>query len=123
MAEANDHLQHIDGVMIGREIYNSPYLLSSADQEIYGTKTPIISREQIIASMVDYINAYVSDIPTHGKNRAWHVVRQMLGLCNGLVGARQFRRHLSECAGKEGADGKVLLEAFAKVTQLNELNE
>jgi len=119
LAEANNHLQHIDGVMIGREIYNSPYLLSEADQQIYAEKGTVISREQVVSSMVEYINSYVSEIPTHGTNRAWHVLRHMLGLCNGLAGARQFRRHLSECAGKEGADGKVLLEAFANVTELN----
>jgi len=106
--------------MIGREIYNSPYLLALADQQIYGLDSAVISRAQVINLMVEYINTYVSEIPSHGKNRAWHVLRHMLGLCNGLAGARQFRRHLSECAGKEGADGQVLLDAFAKVTQLNE---
>ena len=40
----------------------------------------------------------------------------MLGLCNGLSGARKFRQHLSECAGKDGASGQVLLDAFNKVT-------
>jgi tRNA-dihydrouridine synthase A len=119
LAEANDHLQHIDGVMIGREIYNSPYMLSAADQQIYGENNVLISREQVITAMVEYINAYVSATPSHGNNRAWHVLRHMLGLCNGLAGARQFRRYLSECAGKEGADGTVLLDAFAKVTELN----
>ena len=119
-AEANEHLKQIDGVMIGREIYNSPYLLALADQQIYGLDSAVISRAQVINLMVEYINTYVSEIPSHGKNRAWHVLRHMLGLCNGLAGARQFRRHLSECAGKEGADGQVLLDAFAKVTQLNE---
>jgi tRNA-dihydrouridine synthase A len=39
----------------------------------------------------------------------------MLGLCNGLPGARQFRRHLSECSGKQGADSKSLFEAYANV--------
>jgi tRNA-dihydrouridine synthase A len=107
--------------MIGREIYNSPYMLAEVDQQIYGEKKAVISREQVINSMVDYVNVYVNEIPEHGKNRAWHVLRHVLGLCNGLAGARQFRRHLSECAGKEGANGDVLLEAFANVKKLNEI--
>ncbi len=116
LTETNEHLQHIDGVMIGREVYNSPYMLAQADQQIYGADKAIISREQVIDLMSDYVDAYVSTTPEHGNNRAWHVLRHMLGLCNGLAGARQFRRHLSECAGKPGADGAVLKEAFTKVT-------
>ncbi len=116
LAETNEHLHYVDGVMIGREVYNSPYLLAQVDQKIYHKDKAIITRQQIINLMADYVNAYVSTTPKHGNNRAWHVLRHMLGLCNGLAGARQFRRHLSECAGKPGADGAVLKEAFAKVT-------
>ena len=113
--ETKAHLQHIDGVMIGREIYNSPYLLSSVDNEIYGMKQDIITREQVIDAMADYVDEYVSTTPIHGNNRAWHVLRHMLGLCNGLAGARQYRRYLSECAGQAQANGNTLKEAFAKV--------
>jgi tRNA-dihydrouridine synthase A len=123
-AEANDHLQHIDGVMIGREIYSSPYLLAEADQKIYGVEKEVISRQQVINLMADYIDAYVSSTLEQGNAyrnpRAWHVLRHMLGLCNGLAGARQFRRYLSESARAEGAGGHTLKEAFAKVTLLNE---
>ena len=109
--EANDHLQHIDGVMIGREIYNSPFMLADADTDIYRSTVEKISRTEVIELMVPYINDTIKD-----GGRAWHILRHMLGLCNGLVGARKFRQHLSECAGKEGADGQVLLDAFNKVT-------
>lgn len=109
--EANEHLQHIDGVMIGREIYSSPYMLTAADNEIFHSNTPKLTRTEVINLMVPYINATIKD-----GGRAWHVLRHMLGLCNGLSGARKFRQHLSECAGKEGADGQVLLDAFNKVT-------
>jgi tRNA-dihydrouridine synthase A len=114
-AEANQHLTHVDGVMIGREIYNSPYMLATADNDIYGENNTVLSRVQVIELMIDYINKNVAS-----GGRAWHVLRHMLGLCNGLAGARHFRRHLSECAGKDGADGKVLSEAYAKVVALNE---
>ena len=109
--EANFHLQHIDGVMIGREIYNSPFMLADADTEIYQSNVEKISRTDVIDLMIPYINNTVKD-----GGRAWHILRHMLGLCNGLVGARKFRQHLSECAGKDGADGQVLLDAFNKVT-------
>ncbi len=115
-AEVNEHLQHIDGVMIGREIYNTPYMLATADQQIYGVEKPVLSREQIINLMAEYVDAYVKEPAEHGNNRAWHVLRHMLGLCNGLAGARQYRRYLSECARQTDADGNTLKQAFAKVT-------
>ena len=112
--EANQHLRHIDGVMIGREIYNSPYMLTDADSTIYQSKPTSLTRTEIIHLMVPYINNHVG-----AGGRAWHVLRHMLGLCNGLSGARKFRQYLSECAGKDGADGQVLLDAFNKVSLLD----
>lgn len=116
LTEAHDHLQHIDGVMIGREIYNNPYMLAMADQQIYGVDKKVITRAQVIDLMAEYVDEYVSTTPEHGNNRAWHVLRHMLGLCNGLAGARQFRRYLSECAGQPNANGHTLKEAFLKVS-------
>ena len=116
LVESNEHLQHIDGVMIGREIYNSPYLLANVDQQIYGADKEIISRQQVVNLMAEYVDSYVNTIPEHGNNRAWHVLRHMLGLCNGLAGARQYRRYLSECAGQVGASGDTLKDAFLKVS-------
>jgi tRNA-dihydrouridine synthase A len=105
--EANQHLQHVDGVMIGREVYNSPYMLAEADQQIYQQEKRILSRAEVIEQMSDYINAHVAN-----GGRAWHILRHMLGLCNGLAGAKLFRRHLSECSGVEGVDAQVLQHAF-----------
>ncbi len=123
LAETKDHLQHIDGVMIGREIYNNPYMLATADQQIYSVKKDVISRQQVINLMADYVDAYMSSTLQYGnahhKPRAWHILRHVLGLCNGLAGARQYRRYLSECAGSSGANGDTLKQAFAKVTSLN----
>jgi tRNA-dihydrouridine synthase A len=109
--EANEHLNHIDGVMMGREIYNSPYILTNADSDIYQSTKNKLTREEVIELMIPYINETINS-----GGRAWHILRHMLGLCNGLSGARKFRQHLSEYAGKDGADGQVLLDAFNKVT-------
>ena len=109
--EANEHLNHVDGIMIGREIYNSPYMLSDADNQIYQKANDKLSRQDIIELMAPYIDSHVAN-----GGRAWHILRHMLGLTNGLSGARKFRQHLSECAGKDGANSKVLFDAFSKVT-------
>ncbi len=108
--ESQDHLQHIDGVMIGREVYANPYMLSQADQLIWGDDKAIITRQQIIEMMCEYIDRNVAD-----GGRVWHVVRHMLGLTTGLPGARGYRRYLSENACKEGATSQVLIDAFALV--------
>ncbi|GLX78050.1 tRNA-dihydrouridine(20/20a) synthase [Thalassotalea insulae] len=109
-SEVAEHLNHIDGVMIGREIYQNPYLLAQADQTVWQSNNEIKSRADIIAEMSDYIDRYVAD-----GGRVWHVVRHMLGLCNGLPGAKQFRRYLSENSGRENASSVVLNEAFERV--------
>ncbi|MEW6999676.1 tRNA dihydrouridine(20/20a) synthase DusA [Colwelliaceae bacterium BS250] len=108
--ESLEHLKHIDGVMIGREVYQNPYMLSAADQIIWGDKSVILSRGEIIEQMCEYIDRNVAN-----GGRVWHVVRHMLGLANGLPGARKYRRFLSENAGKEGASSQVLIDAFALV--------
>lgn len=110
LAETNEHLKHIDGVMIGREAYNSPYMLADVDNVIYKKATNKLTRQNIIDQMVPYIDNHVAN-----GGRAWHILRHMLGLTNGLSGARKFRQHLSECAGKEGANSQVLIDAFSKV--------
>lgn len=107
LAESVAHLTHIDGVMIGREIYQNPYMLSQADQIIFSDHKPVITREEVIELMCEYIERNIAN-----GGRVWHVVRHMLGLCNGLPGARKYRRYLSENAGREGADSNVLREAF-----------
>jgi len=110
--ESNKHLKHIDGVMIGREIYQNPYMLTQADNVIYQKNSDPLSRLEVVEQMASYIDHYVSN-----GGRAWHVLRHMLGLCNGLPGARGFRRELSENASQGGADSKLLFEAFNKVQQ------
>ncbi len=114
--ETLTHLKQVDGVMIGREVYQNPYMLSQADQVIWQQQKPVISRAEVIELMASYVDKHVA---TGGK--AWHVFRHMLGLCNGLPGARQFRRTLSECAGNSDANGKTLINAFGQVS-LESLN-
>ncbi|KGJ88438.1 tRNA dihydrouridine(20/20a) synthase DusA [Thalassotalea sp. ND16A] len=108
LAQSIEHLQHIDGVMIGREVYQNPYMLSLADQQVFGVDKAQLTRAEIIDAMCEYIDKCVAD-----GGRVWHIVRHMLGLCNGLPGARRYRRYLSENAGREGADSSVLRQAFA----------
>ncbi len=110
LTEAQQHLEHLDGVMIGREVYQNPYMLSQADQSLWGETNPVISRSQVIEQLAEYVNRHVAN-----GGKASHVFRHILGLCNGLPGARQFRRTLSECAGNLEANGTTLQQAYNEV--------
>ena len=106
--EAEQHLQYVDGVMIGREVYANPYMLAEADQRIYGDNHSVASREEVIVTMADYIHQHIAS-----GGRAWHVMRHMLGLFQGLPGARIWRRYLSENGPAADASGATLLAAYA----------
>lgn len=108
--EALEHLEHLDGVMIGREAYQSPYILSEVDQRIFGEDKPVIKRSDVVKAMYPYIDQQLSQGAYLG-----HITRHMLGLFQSMPGARQWRRHISENAHKKGADLKVLQDALAKI--------
>ncbi|WP_162812608.1 tRNA-dihydrouridine(20/20a) synthase DusA [Vibrio cholerae] len=110
LEEAKLHLQHLDGVMIGREAYQNPYLLAEVDQQIFGLETPVKKRSQVIHEMMPYIERELSQ-GTH----LGHMTRHMLGLFQNMPGARQWRRHISENAHKPGAGLEVVEQALAKI--------
>ncbi|EKO3537828.1 tRNA dihydrouridine(20/20a) synthase DusA [Vibrio fluvialis] len=110
LAEAKEHLQHLDGVMIGREAYQSPYLLAEVDQQIFGLDTPVKKRSQVVQEMYPYIEQQLAQGSYLG-----HITRHMLGLFQNMPGARQWRRHISENAHKAGAGIEVIEQALAKI--------
>lgn len=92
------HLQSFDGIMIGREAYQNPYILAAIETEIYGAPH-VRSRETIARAMIPYIEAQNRQFGTPAKS----ITRHILGLFNGLPGARAWRRALSEQQGIEAA--------------------
>lgn len=112
LEEAKQHLQYVDGVMIGREAYQNPGMLAFVDRELFGSEEEIRQAADIVEAMYDYIEQELSKGTYLG-----HITRHMLGLFQGVPGARQFRRHLSENAHKAGADVDVLRQALSLVTE------
>ena len=111
LAECQHHLEHVDGVMIGREAYSNPYLLAQVDAELYGLPGCTLTRHQVAEQMLDYID----DEMRQGA-RFWHVARHMLGLFQGMPGARGYRRHLSENGHKSEATAQTLVQALGFVS-------
>jgi tRNA-dihydrouridine synthase A len=100
-------LQHVDGVMMGREAYHNPYLLAEVDSQLFSATSAIKTREEVVMALIPYINDHLAD-----GGRLHNVTRHILGLFFGVSGARTWRRILSEKAPKQGADTSVLLEAL-----------
>ncbi|MFL6675683.1 MAG: tRNA dihydrouridine(20/20a) synthase DusA [Massilia sp.] len=108
------HLQHIDGVMLGREAYHNPYVMAGWDQRFYGDSAPVRSRDEVLAAMIPYIAAQLEQHGQHGL-KLNSITRHMLGLMAGLPGARAFRQLLSDPKKLAAGDPGVLLEAAARM--------
>ncbi|MEE9302909.1 MAG: tRNA dihydrouridine(20/20a) synthase DusA [Thiotrichaceae bacterium] len=106
LQEAEEHQQHVDGVMLGREAYHNPFLLVEVDQQLYQDNQPLLDRKQIIELLIEYTEQQLSKgVPLN------HMTRHILGLFHAQSGAKAWRRHLSENATKKGAGIEVLQEA------------
>jgi tRNA-dihydrouridine synthase A len=111
LTQSQQHLQQLDGVMVGREAYTNPYLLATVDQAIYGSEAPVKSRQKIAEEFLQYVD---NELSKGTKLQA--MTRHILGLFHGMPGARQYRRHISENAYKSDAGIDVLTAALAKTT-------
>jgi len=110
LEQAEEHLRHVDGVMLGRAAYQNPILLTEVDSRFFGS-API--------DLETAVNVYAEHVEhqLHQGARLHTLIKPMLGLYNGRPGARQFRRHLSEYAVREGAGIAVLRDALAFVRE------
>ncbi|MDA5489681.1 tRNA dihydrouridine(20/20a) synthase DusA [Yersinia kristensenii] len=112
LAEAKEHLKHLDGVMMGREAYQNPTILTQVDRELFDPNAPVVDSVKAIEALYPYIEQELSRGAYLG-----HITRHILGIFQGIPGARQWRRHLSENAHKPGADVSVVEQALALVTR------
>ena len=84
------HLKKVDGVMIGRSIYHSPYFLAEIEKEIYSNKN-ISTREQVVQELVNYVKVEINK-----GTKIHHIMRHTLGLFHGISGSSFWKRYLSE---------------------------
>ncbi len=100
------HLQHTSGVMLGRAAYRNPMILAEVDAAIFGETAAPVGFDAVIDAMIDY----TAEALAQGV-RVNQITRHMLGLANGLPGARRFRQIMSVDACKLGAGPDVLRRA------------
>jgi tRNA-dihydrouridine synthase A len=110
VAEAKQHLDHVDGVMLGRAAYQEPWRLLSVDPELFGEAAPYASMKDVFAAMLPYIEQQLAQ-----GTRLHSMTRHFVGAFHGVKGARAFRRHLAENGVKTGAGVNVLVDAIALV--------
>jgi tRNA-dihydrouridine synthase A len=109
--QCTEHLETFDGVMLGRAAYQTPELLGSVDERLFGAAESV-SAPYAIRAYEPYIAARLSE------GASLHsMTRHMLGLFAGQPGARQWRRILSEQAPRKGAGLEVLRTALAAVEE------
>jgi len=90
-AEICGHLEHVDGVMLGREAYHNPYWMATFDRDFFDDGDKIVSREAVEAALAIYVaKQSLSGVPPHS------ISRHTLGLYRGLPGARAWRRSMSQ---------------------------
>jgi len=107
LAQAREHLHHVDGVMMGRAAYQEPWRLLAVDPDLFGEAAPFPSVKAALAAFFPYIERELArGVRLHA------ITRHILGAFRAVPGARAFRRHLSVNAMKPGAGIAVLREAL-----------
>ncbi|WP_040677221.1 tRNA dihydrouridine(20/20a) synthase DusA [Rhizobium mesoamericanum] len=110
LAEAADHLDHVDGIMLGRAAYQNAAVLADVDHRFYGAAAEMTDWGTIRDRMMAYAERHIAN-----GGRLQQVARHMVGLFTGLPGARRYRQILSTDAVKAGAGPEVIAAAFASV--------
>tara|TARA_Y100001936_G_scaffold70563_1_gene69662 strand:- start:2897 stop:3883 length:987 start_codon:yes stop_codon:yes gene_type:complete len=107
--QVKNHLNKVDGVMIGRSIYHSPYMLSDIEKEIFQNNN-ILTREEIIKELVPYVKNEIKN-----GTRLNQIMRHTLGLFHGQTGSSYWKRYLSENMCVRDADVKKIDHIMDKV--------
>lgn len=117
LEEIDAHLQHVDGVMVGREAYHNPWLMASFDSRYYGDPAVPASREEVLRAMLPYLEEQLARYGSKGL-KLNGMTRHMLGLMAGLPGARAFRQTLSDARQLAAGDPALLLRALERMRPL-----
>jgi len=110
LEQCQHHLQFVDGVMVGREAYHNPWLLAQVDSQLYAAPDSFNQRKAVIDAFIPYVEQQLSQGVTLAP-----MSKPILGLFQGIAGARYWRRYISENAFKSNADAKILLQAMQKI--------
>jgi len=110
LAESQQHLQHVDGVMIGREAWHNTFFLTDVDSVIFGDDHAMADRIAVTTAYAQYCEEQ------HAQGVSLSVLtRHLLGIWHNIPGAKQFRRHISEQSHRPGATASVIKDALEQI--------
>ena len=104
-----NHLKKVDGVMIGRSAYHTPYILADIEKEIFNNKN-VLSRQDVIEQLLPYIREEIKK-----GTRLNQIMRHTLGLFHGQTGSSYWKRYLSENMCVRDADIKKIDHIMDKI--------
>ena len=107
--QVKNHLNKVDGVMVGRSIYHSPYMLADIEKEIFSNHD-VLSREEIIKELVPYVKQEIKK-----GTRMNQIMRHTLGLFHGINGSSFWKKYLSENMCVRDADVQKIDHIMDKV--------
>ena len=99
-------LENVDGIMVGREAYQNPYILSAIDRLYYGKEQKPLSRFDVLDEYSNYIQQQLAQ-----GVALQHMTRHILGLFKGEIGGKVFRRFLSENTHNKNSGSEIILNA------------
>ncbi len=118
LEHAQEMLSQVDGVMLGREVYHNPWLLSEVDAKLFGENGNVDSRTEVLRQFLPYVERELA-----AGTSLQHITRHILGIFHGVPGGKAFRRHLSENAWRKNAGLSVLEDAIGRVSDFAWKNE
>jgi len=107
--DVKNHLEKVDGVMIGRSVYHTPYLLADIEKEIFNNED-VPSRQDVIEQLLPYIRKEIEK-----GTRLNQIMRHTLGLFHGQTGSSYWKRYLSENMCVRDADIKKIDHIMDKI--------
>ena len=110
LTQSVEHLEQVDGVMIGREAYHNPFVLAEADEWIFGRPSSIATRHEVLNRFIDYIRREMAS-----GTELKHMAKHTFGMFHGQPGARRYRRFLSEQIHQAGAQPEIMEQALQLV--------
>lgn len=105
--ETERELAEVDGVMIGRAVFDDLWMLAEADRRLFGSADPLPTRRAVLQAYAEYCDRELAR-----GTRLPHLTRHLMGLVQGLPGARRFRRRMSEDVRGPGAEPELLVRAW-----------
>ena len=114
LAQAQEHVGGLDGLMFGRAAYHTPWMLNEVDHTIFGDPKNDMTRDDVVMQLINYAKNMEQELPSTKA-----LIRHIMGLYHGQIGARIWRRALSE-AGRELLPSQKIEQAYGALLHARE---